>query len=230
MYIYRHDHNGGSIISLDHPERNQRAVVATRPPRRLVSIWGSNNLTLLVLIAGTIGLALFAFHIGRHDQELASVDETNESMLVHFAVRRIWLPQALVDLATNEPPTGAILTHKDLTRHFEIRGQEKMWYAMIVRSHDAEGDFVDIPFVRWPYNEPDLFHEFLKILALATGKPTGEPNGWLSTASSSLLPDGLLKRDPREAVADLLNDPVASLSADFVDPDDQQAFRRHDRE
>jgi hypothetical protein len=230
MSMYCHDQSGSSIIPNDHSGRNARAIVAAGPARRLVTIWGSNTLTLIVFVAGATSLASFAFHIGGQDQEFANADGTNSRVFIHMEVRRVWLPRALADLATHEAPPGAFLTHNDLARHLKLRGQEKVWYAVIVRGHDAEGGFVDIPIVRRPYNEPDLFRELLKILAIATGKPTDEPNNWLATASIGLVPDRLLERDPRDAVAELLNDSVAQLTRDFVGADAPHGPRFSDGE
>jgi hypothetical protein len=216
MSMHFHSDNGSSLVPHDHADQDERAVVADPPARRLVSIGRSKTFTLLVIATGVMGLICFALYISKRDQEHANDDLTDESVVVRLEVVRVWLPRALVDLAKHEPPTGPIRTHADLTRLLELRGQEKIWYAMKMRAHDRNGDSIEIPFVRQPYREPDRFPELLEILSIATGYSPGELPEWFSNVSFGLLPESVLKRNPRDAVADLLKDPAAQRIADFA--------------
>ncbi len=168
---------------------------------------------VFAIAAGAIGLTLFASHVSTEEQTLVNADEPGSGTIVRFEALDVWLPAVLIELAKPDAATGAMRTHADLRRYLEVRGQEDVWYAMKVRGHQTDGGFADMPFVRRPYNEPDAFSEFLEILAMAAGNSSGEPAAKFSSCSVRLLDQSLLKRDPRSAVAELLNGPGPRLNA-----------------
>ena len=210
MSMHRQSHDGSSMVAqVAQPEQDERAVLSARPATELASIWGSKIFTLLVMATGVTGLTCFALYVSKRNQEHASGNRTDASTLVRVEVRRVWLPRALVDLAKHEPPTGPIRTHAHLRRVLELRGQEKVWYAMTLWAHDSNGDFIDFPVVRQPYGEPEVFIELLEILSIATGNWPGEPPDRFSAVSFGLVPESLLKHEPRDGIAALLADPTA---------------------
>jgi hypothetical protein len=169
---------------------------------------------VFVIAGGAIGLTSFASDVSKQDQKHADTYKTGGGMLLRIEIVRVWLPAALLELAKHEPPTGVIRTHEDLRRLLELRGQENIWYAMNVRGHHDAGLIVEIPHVRRPYSEPQFFPELLEILAKAAGNSPDEPTDQFTAAVVSLLPEGFLKRDPSDAVADLLDDLSPSLNAE----------------
>jgi hypothetical protein len=84
------------------------------------------------------------------------------------------------------------------------------------RGHYDDGLIVVIPFIRRPYSEPQFLPELLEILAKAAGNSPGEPTDRFMATVVSLLPESFLKRDPSDAVADLLDDLSPSLNAERV--------------
>jgi hypothetical protein len=158
----------------------------------------------------------FDAHVSMRNQTAAEADESDWGLVVRVEILRVWLPPVLSELAKQDPPTAVIRTHEELRRHLELCGQENMWYAMIWRGHNAHREFVDIPVVRQPYGEARLFPELLELLSSAAGNSHGEPTGLYATTSFGLLPESFLKREPRAAVADLLDDPPPPLNAERI--------------
>jgi hypothetical protein len=216
MSTCRYEHNCRSIVPLDHALQDQYRIAAAGPPMRLVSVLESNFFMVLVFAAGAIGLTCFASQVSNQDQKLAAANQLSSGINVRSEVLDIWLPAALIELAKSESPTRVIRTHENLMRFLERCGQKNVWYAMTLRLHQADGDFVDIAFIRQPYRQLCLFSEFLVILAVAAGDSPDKPPDEFSTTFVHLLPESLLKRDPRDAIADLLADPAPPLNAENI--------------
>jgi hypothetical protein len=213
MSIFGHAHLSNSKVSYDRAKHDESGYAHARSLRYLVSISESRILLVFVVAAGAMGLIRFGFPVSTQEQRLANANLPVGANLERSEVLRVWMPQVLIELAKCEFTAEAMRTHGGLRRLLERRGQEKLWYATLVRGHNAGGDFIDVPFIRQPYNEPDFFPELREMLALAMGNSPGEPAERFLTTSFSLLPENLLKRTPREAIADLLSDPSPPLSA-----------------
>jgi hypothetical protein len=216
MSIYHHEHNRRLVAPLDRAQLGEAVLATARSLKRLVPKWGSEIFLGFLIAAAAMGLASFATHVSKQDQKLADADKPGEGMLLRIEIVRVWLPSALVELVKHEPPTGVIRTHEDLRRLLELRGQENVWYAMNVRGYHDDGLIVVIPYVRRPYSEPQFFPELLEILAKAAGNSPGDPTDRFMATVVSLLPESFLKRDPRDAAADLLDDISPSLNAERV--------------
>jgi hypothetical protein len=216
MSTYRQQQDRGSILPHDRVLHDDSVLVAARLPRRLVSKWGKVIFQVLAIAAAVLGLTRFAFRVSSKGQMLGATDRNVEGVLVHVDVHRVWLPSGLIALTNGELSIGVLRTHDDLRRHLELRGQENLWYAMIVRGYHSDGLIDDIPIVHRPYSEPQWFPELLEILALAAGNVPRAPNGWFSTTAVSLLPESFLKRDPRDAVLDLPIDAEPSVNAESI--------------
>lgn len=162
--------------------------------------------------AGMMGLTRFAFHVSKQGQNLAPADRPGAGIIVRSEVLRIWLHPTLIELATRQSQSEVIRTHEDLRRVLELRGQKNLWYAVTIRGHRVDGDFVDILFLRQPYTEPRLFPEFLEILATTVGNSAGATTDDFSTASVHILPEDLVKLELRDAIAELQSDPAALVN------------------
>jgi hypothetical protein len=214
MSIRRRAQSGKSIVPRNRFEEDESVDMAARSPRLFVSIWESTVFIVFVTAAGALGLTRFASHVGGQDQDLASSDQPGGGIIIRSEVLRVWLPPALLELAKREPPVGTIRNHEAFRRFLEIRRQEKVWYAIAVRGYQANGDIVDMPFVRRPYGEPRQFPELLEMLAIATVNSSGDPMDKPSTTLVSPVPERLLRRDPLDAIAELLDDPAPRLNAE----------------
>ena len=208
MWIYRCDNNRKPSHLIDRTEDGASAFGLARSPWRLVSNWGRTIFLIFVIVAGAIGLSYFADYVNMRNQTAAEADEPHWGGVVRIEVVRVWLPAVLSELAQQNSTTEVIGTHEDLKRLLELRGQENTWYAMVWRAHNARGEFVDMPVVRQPDSEPQLFPELLELLSSAAGNSHGEPTEWYPTTSFALLPEGFRNRDPRAAILDLIDDPA----------------------
>ena len=216
MPIYYHENNRRPVVPRDRARQGETVLATARSPRRLVSKLGSEIFLLFVIAGGAMGLISFASHVSKQDQKHADTDKRGGDMPLRFEIPRIWLPPVLVELAKHEPSTGVINSHEDLRQRLELRGQENVWYAMQLRGHYDDGLIVDTPIVRRPYTAPQSFPELLEILSIVAGKSPGEPTDRFMATVVSLLPESLLTRDPRDAVADLLHDPASTLNAQSI--------------
>jgi hypothetical protein len=216
MWIYRRDNNRRPSAFTERTEDDGSAFAPARSTWFLISNWGRMIFLIFVIVAGAIGLSCFAAHVSMRNQTAAEADESDWGLVVRVEILRVWLPPVLSELAKQDPPTAVIRTHEELRRHLELCGQENTWYAMIWRGHNAQREFVDIPVVRQPYGEAHLFPELLELLSSAAGNSHGEPTGLYATTSFGLLPESFLKREPRAAVADLLDVSPPPLNAERI--------------
>jgi hypothetical protein len=209
-----HLYNGNAIVPHDRVGHDESLIATGPPPRRFVSIWVSRMFMVLVLAAGGLALTNFASDVDKKDQNLADGDQPEAGIIVRSEVLHIWLPPALIELANRQPSSGVMRTHEDLKQFLERRGQEKVWYAMTTRGHQANGNSIDMPFVRQPYSEPNSFPEFLHILAVATENSSDEATDEFSSALVHVLPEESVTFDFRNVMAELQRHPYSLAGLD----------------
>ena len=209
MFGERREDEGRSIVPHDRAERDEFVFAPGRLPARVVSRWGSKIIMVLVVAGGAMRLTHFASAVSKMDQNVADGNQAGSGIIVDFEVLHIWLPPTFLELANRQSPSGVLLAHEDLQRFLEVRCQEKLWYAMTTRGHLANGEIVDLPLVRQPYNEPSSFPLFQKILAAAAQNPFDDPTDEFSSASIHVLTDELVKCEIRDVMAELKRNPYA---------------------
>jgi hypothetical protein len=195
------------ICQLNVPEDAAEAVsdpVPGRSPERLFANWGGPIHMLFTIGVGMIGLGCFASHMSTQNPGLAPADQPGAGIVLWSEILDIWLPPALIELAKRQPHSGEVLTHEELRRLLEVRGQERLWYALTIRGYQVAGGHADLTFVRQPHVDPGHFFELLTILAAAAGNPPVDAAEGLSTAALHILPQELLRREPREVMVELL--------------------------
>jgi hypothetical protein len=207
MSMDRQAHSATSIVSCDHVEYGDLVVAAGPSANRLVTIWGSKIFMMLVIAAGMTGLSRFASHVNGPDQRSAESNEPGAGIIVRAEALHIWLPSAFLGLAKRQSTSDALRSHQDLRTFLELGRQQNLWYAMTVRSHLANGSFIDVPYVRQPYGEPNLFFEFLDVLGTATEDPPCEPDGDCTNAVIHIVPDEILKCERQDVLTELRNHP-----------------------
>jgi hypothetical protein len=210
MPIDRQERTGRSIFPDDRAAQDEFDFTSDRLPARLVSIWGSKIFMVLVFAAGAMGLTYFASVMSKKDQNLADGDQGGAGIIVRLELLHIWLPPALIELVEREPSSGAIRTHEELKRFLDHLGRQNLWYALTARGHQANGELVDLPFVRQPYKEHVLFPEFLKILAMAAENSTDE----FSSASVHVLTEEIARCEIRDVMAELKRNPYSLVGLD----------------
>ena len=66
---------------------------------------------------------------------------------------------------------------------------------------------------RRPYADVLTFAQFLDILATAAGNPPSDSDADFTNASIHIVPEDLLKGDPREVISELLRQPAVAAGA-----------------
>jgi hypothetical protein len=209
MWIRARGHKGETSFSHHRARHDESEFAARLSPGRFISTWGSTLFVALVIGAGATGLTQFASSESKEAQNFAEGDQAGAGMIVRSDVLHIWVPPALIELVERQESSGVIRNHEDLKRFLELRGQEKLWYAMTTRGCQANGDLVDLSLVRRPYDEPTSFPLFQKILAAAAQNPFDDATDEFSSASIHVLTAELAKCEIRDVMAELKRNPYS---------------------
>jgi hypothetical protein len=166
------------VVPSDRAQIGETVLTTARSPSRFVSTWGNEIFLVFVIAGGAIGLTIFATHVSKQDQKHADTSMRGGGMVLRFEILRVWLPQALVELAKHEPPTGAITTYEDLRRLLELRGQENVWYAMNVRGITRTDSFLICRIFAGPTPSRNSFQNYLRFWPKSPGiRLVGRPTG-----------------------------------------------------
>jgi hypothetical protein len=199
-----------AIASRGFAESREPILATGSSPRRLLSILGGTVFMIFVFAAGVAWLAGLSFHVARRAHQSEPVDQSGAGIIVHSQLLRLWLPQELTDLPKRQSHSLVVRTHEELRRLLERQDRRRLWYALTFRAHQLNGKVVDLTFIRWPYDEPRHFPEFLDILATAAGNPPRGPDADYSKASISIIPQESSKREPRDVMTELPIGPFAN--------------------
>jgi hypothetical protein len=185
---------------------------ACRSPRQLLTFWGSRVFTGIVIAAGLVVLTGVASQVTRHDQQLELANGPGSGIVVRSDVLGLWLPYSMFELVNGATPVAEISTHQGLQHVLVQQNQKNLWYALTIRGHQVNGEFIDLTIIRKPYDDPNGTPEMVQILNTVAGNPPRTPAMDFSTASVHIIPDDLLNREPREVVAALLGHPSESIA------------------
>jgi hypothetical protein len=199
-----------AIASRGFAESRDSILATGSLPRRLLSIRGGTTFMIPVFAAGLMGLVGLSFHVVRRAHEVEPVDQPGAGIIVHSELLRLWLPQELTELSKRQSQSLVVRTHEELQRLLELQDRRRLWYALTFRAHQLNDKVVDLTFIRWPYDDPRHFQEFLYILATAVGNPPRGPDADYSKASVSIIAQEASKREPRDVMAELLNGSFAN--------------------
>lgn len=178
-----------------------------RPLKRFLRLGCDQILMVIVLVAAVMGLPRLASHATQPADDLEPDNRADGGLVIRYEWLRLWLPQTLTDLAKRQSRSPVVRVHADLKRFLELRNQEDLWYALTVRAHQVDGGFADVTFIRRPYHDSQRFPKFLAVLATAAGNPPHDPDSDFSTASVSIFPDELGKREARQVLSERLGIP-----------------------
>lgn len=162
----------------------------------------------LVAVAG-IGLMRLSSHVIRLSSEAGSGGGT----IVRYELTHLWLPRTLTELARLRSSLESAGSHEEWRRWLESRDRRGVWYALTAKASLANGDFVDLTTIRWPYDDASHLDEFEGILATVAGRPPSGPGPDYSKASVHVLDEEASRREPREVMADLLRPRASSGGA-----------------
>jgi hypothetical protein len=186
------------------------ANVSSRPFGRFPRIPGLNVLILIVGAAAMVGLSRLAFHMAPETAKRERAAAPAAFKLARSDVLGVWLSPPLMALSKRQDESPFVRTHEELQRILELDHQQDVWYALVVRAYQADGQFSDVTLVRHPYTDAVWFPELLDVLATAAGKPPHYPTSDFSQASVRLAPEELAKRPPLEVIRELLSVPPES--------------------
>ena len=185
-----------------HPEHRQRrwkVVVTWRYLRRLIE--SCSVLVLFGVIAvGAIELSRQASRPSRMVREHEGENRPGGGIIVRHQVLELWMPGPLLQLSGQRSESASPQNHSELRRLLGVQGFENLWYAFTVRGHQVNGDFADITFIRHPYREPEVFQEFLNLLATAAGNSPCNPGMDYTKAVVHIMSWQISQREPLEVI------------------------------
>jgi hypothetical protein len=176
----------------------------SRNPRAHKTKHGDKFFMVIALAAGSMGLAFFARHVARANQELDSDNHPGSAKVIRISVVQLWVPGTFIELAKRRITQPPVLTHEEMRRALELEGQQDAWYAITVREHHEGGGFADITYIRWPYSDRRNFPEVPEVMAVAAGKPSTDPIIDFSLVSVCMVPEQSRERTPREVICEAL--------------------------
>lgn len=160
---------------------------------------------VIALAAGSIGLSHFARHVAGVQQVLDSDNHAGSARVTRVSVVQLWLPKTFIKLAERQKMQPPIQTHAEMRRILEVEGQRDAWYALTVRDHNELGGFNDLTYIRWPYTDSRNFQEYAGVLAVAAGKPSGDPAIDFSSVSVCVVvPEQSRGRTPRAVICEAI--------------------------
>jgi hypothetical protein len=198
--------HAAAIAPQDFAMSEEPIFTANLSPRRFQSIRGGRVFMMIIFVAGALSLARLSLHVTHQAQELDPADSPGAGITVRTELLRIWLPRTLTELAERQTHSRVVRTHEELRRFLELNNRKDLWYALTMRGHQADGNIVEMTFIQWPYDDSRHFRELQDILATAAGNPPRNPGPDYSKASIYIIAQELLKREPREVMAELLRD------------------------
>jgi hypothetical protein len=176
-------------------------------PRSLPT-WAGTVFLVCLSVSGVLALSYFANHVSAvHDPSLATDDAPGSGTITESVIRDVWVFPSLVELAKCRTHPEQVDSFEGLKRFLEVRGQERLWYAVTFRANQVNGREIDLTFVRQPYRDPAHFLEFRTILSLAAGAGPHEAVDASLAATLHLLPENLSGREPLEVMGELLGNP-----------------------
>jgi hypothetical protein len=175
-------------------------AAAWRRLRRLYQ--GLRDLLLIGLVVGAAGagLSFLASHARRVPREQEANERPAAGVTVRTEVIQAWLPETLIALAARGSNAMVLHSHQELREVLEHQGHQDAWYALRVRHHQINGESAEITFIRHPYREPEIFQEFLDVVAISAGNPASDPATDYSRATVHRVPATISERELREAI------------------------------
>ncbi len=164
-----------------------------------------------MIAVGIVALTGLASQVTRQDQQLELASSPGSGIVVRSDVLALWLPYSIFELANGATAVPEISTHRGLQHVLAQQNQKDLWYALTIRGHQVNGEFIDLTIIRKPYDDPNGTPEMVQILEAVAGNPPRTPDMDFSTASVHIIPDDSLNREPREVITELLGHPSESI-------------------
>jgi len=172
--------------------------------------WSNACVMASVFLAGAAGLIRLASHVSDSSGRAEPDDYPGSGQVVSVAVTRLWVPEAMVELANDTALWTAIQSRQELCEFLSSRRMTGLWFVFSTRSRQANGRELDITYLHRPCSDswaPRFFKDVLSLVA--GGRPTRSSEDW-SNATISTIPAELADCEPHQALAAILNMPDGS--------------------
>lgn len=157
----------------------------------------------ILLTAAVVGLAEVDSLSAGRGPESEPPEPPGSGTVIDAEVLQVWIPETFAKVATRQPRSHVIRAHEDLRRSLDDLDERGLWYAVTIRGQQVNGAYVDMSFIRHPYDDPQHFQEAMLVLARASGTPGCEDAGCFSTASVRVISDELSRQGPAWLIARL---------------------------
>ena len=178
---------------------------------RLLRSLGGKSVIMILLVAAGLGVTwLDSRAIRRPGQSMERIDPPGTGINIRTEVTHLWLPETLIELAREqvEPEAMPVQTYDELQVVLERGERQDVWYAITLRSHQADGHVAEITYIRKPYHESENFREVPHILARAARVPSPDGASPFSEAEIHILSRAQTQREPREVMEQLVGSPA----------------------
>ncbi len=190
-----YEQHATGIVPHDRAPEKQPRLVAVGSWRRSLPTWACSVCLVCLTVTGISGLSDFTSNeTAVHDRALGTEDQPGGGTITRSEMRDVWVFPSLIGLAKGRAHSERINSFEDIKRSLELRGQERLWYAVTFRAHQANGRAVDMTFVRHPYRDPGHFPELELILDAVAEVPPRDGTNAPLPPTVQLLPETLLVR------------------------------------
>jgi hypothetical protein len=152
-------------------------------------------LTLCALIGAT-GLFLF----GRHVWNTSAPQTEPSGITVRSEILTIYAPKALIDFAKAHPE---ITTNDELVRLIR-ETKLNVWFAIVARYHEANGNFADVPIWYRPGERPECFDNAKAVLLTLAGNRPVPGTVTYTNATTEIIEDALMEIEPGDGLRQLI--------------------------
>jgi hypothetical protein len=142
----------------------------------------------LCALIGAAGLFLFARHVWN-----AGAPQTDPSgITIRSEILTIYAPKSLIDFAKAHPE---MTTNDDLVRVIR-EAKLNVWFAIVDRHHQANGNFADVAISYRPGESPECFDSTKAVLLTLAGNPPELGTVSYRNAKTEVIEDAMMELEP----------------------------------
>ncbi len=150
----------------------------------------------LCALMGVAGLFLF----GRHIWNASAPRSEPPGITVRSEILTIYAPRAHIDFAKAHPQ---ITTNHELVQLIR-EAKLNVWFAIVARNHQANGNFADVAIWYRPGERPECFDNAKAVLlTLAENRP-GPGTVAYANAKTEVIADAMMEMEPVDGSRQLL--------------------------
>lgn len=154
---------------------------------------------LIIALGALIGAAgLFLF--GRYVWNAGAPPTEPSGITIRSDILTIYAPKAFFDFAKAHPE---ITTNDELVRMIR-QAKLNVWFAIVVRNHQANGFFTDVPIWYRPGERPECFDDAKAVLHTLAGNPPGHGAAAYSNAKTVVIDNAMMEVEPVDGLRQLL--------------------------